>query len=576
MRKSALVILGASVALVAGMTSAQAATDKTPPGVPTAVAAYGHSSSTTKSALTLSWHKPTAKDLRGVSVYRNTTNTVSHSTRVATLSTASSYVDRAVKPGKLYWYFLRAFDKTGNASSYAMVPVRISRDSSERALAGVVTDSTLHRLNEINVNVQRGYGNTYYDSASTDTAGYYSFRDVPYTSKGVALCFDASGSGHAGTSPTGYLSECYSDKPYNAAKNANRLPLTAGQYRGVTTSLTSAGGLSGVVEQPGSSTAGVENVDVQVYDSEGDEFNDTSTDSNGHWSMDGVPAGTQYTVLLDASNATTDSNSAEGFVSQWVGPSRVAPNSYTPGAAVAPSSVTAYTVTAGQRKAVTTTHLVVGGSVSGTATGAQDAYVRVYDAAGHQLGNTAEVGSDSGNGDDYKISGVPAGDVTVCSGPYDGTTLPQCYDGTANGQPWDEDTNDFPSAAVGAVTVTANSETSGVDFTLQHAGSISGHVTGTEDAIVTVINSNGDVVDNEFVGENDGNNGNYESDNLVPGNYTVCAADESDASTGECWNGTTDTQVAWDGGDYPAGTEGSTHVDSGQATTGVDFAITLS
>ncbi|MFC6705026.1 beta strand repeat-containing protein [Flexivirga alba] len=168
-----------------------------------------------------------------------------------------------------------------------------------------------------------------------------------YTVAGLAtgtytICFSASDAS-GGSSTSGYLSQCYRGIAWDGSSappaGTSAVPVTAGSVKpGVDAALKSAAGISGTVTSGG---AGVGGVNVEVFNSAGNQVDSAATGTTGGFSVLGLPTGS-YTVCFDARYAT-GGGSAAGYLSQcyngiaWSDPSSDAP----------PSGTTAVSVTAG-------------------------------------------------------------------------------------------------------------------------------------------------------------------------------------------------------------------------------------
>lgn len=87
--------------------------DITPPAVPTGVAA----TALTDTSLRISWNANGEPDLVGYHVYRDSSATGSFTTRVAVVTSGTSFDDSGLTKGTSYYYKVRAYDTSDNLSS---------------------------------------------------------------------------------------------------------------------------------------------------------------------------------------------------------------------------------------------------------------------------------------------------------------------------------------------------------------------------------------------------------------------------------------------------------------------------
>lgn len=90
-----------------------AADDTTPPGVPTSLSATA-----IPGGISLSWSRPTAKDLAAVEVYADTTGSFATQYYVAE-TLGAGYVHAGIGGGRTLYYRVRSRDRTGNLSAYS-------------------------------------------------------------------------------------------------------------------------------------------------------------------------------------------------------------------------------------------------------------------------------------------------------------------------------------------------------------------------------------------------------------------------------------------------------------------------
>jgi hypothetical protein len=92
--------------------SATVGADASAPATPTGLTATAG----TGKAVALDWGDNTDDDLAGYKIYRNTTNNAGTATYIASVS-ASAFVDATVAVSTTYYYFISAYDRTGNESA---------------------------------------------------------------------------------------------------------------------------------------------------------------------------------------------------------------------------------------------------------------------------------------------------------------------------------------------------------------------------------------------------------------------------------------------------------------------------
>lgn len=86
--------------------------DTTPPGDISGVIATGGFRQ-----VSLSWINPIAADLDVIEIYRNNTNNLAGSTKIA-ITRSSTYIDTGLGINVLWYYWLRPLDRTGNAGNF--------------------------------------------------------------------------------------------------------------------------------------------------------------------------------------------------------------------------------------------------------------------------------------------------------------------------------------------------------------------------------------------------------------------------------------------------------------------------
>ncbi len=286
---------------------------------------------------------------------------------------------------------------------------------------------------------------------------------------------------------TGYFHEWYNDK--TDFDSADPVTVTdPGTTPGIDAVLEPSGSISGQVTD---GSAGIAGINVRVHGSTTGYLGDATTDSNGNYTVSGLPSG-NLKVQFYAS--------VSGYISEWY-------NDKADFGSADQVAVTAPNTTAGIDAV-----LEHGGSISGQVTdeiaGIAGITVQVYD----ENDDTIAIGSGStdSNGD-YTVTGLPSGDYKV---EFDTS-------GTGYSSQWYNDKADFASAD--PVTVTAPNPTAGIDAVLEYGGSISGQVTdgsaGIAGITVRVYDENDDSI-TIGSGSTD-SNGDYTVTGLPSGVYKV-------------------------------------------------------
>src|SRR5699024_8649084 len=113
---------------------------------------------------------------------------------------------------------------------------------------------------------------------------------------------------------TGYISQCYNNKPYSQnAAGGDSVTVTGGSATpDIDASVAVGGAVAGTVTSD-TADEGVADVEVEVYDLGGHRLGDGYTDDDGTYTVVGIPAGQMY-VCFDASFASGSSPS--GYFSE--------------------------------------------------------------------------------------------------------------------------------------------------------------------------------------------------------------------------------------------------------------------
>lgn len=307
------------------------------------------------------------------------------------------------------------------------------------SITGSITDSTGNPISNVAITaypLSEGAGSF---NGYTDDSGHYTLGGV--TAGQYALCFDTSRA--TGSSSTGYLPECYNNKPDEEDAD----PVTVGDSGAVTVDATldPGGAISGQVTD----TAGhpLEDVYVDVY-STSNLPTTVVTDQSGDYTAPGLGAGSA-TVCFDPRDVY--GSSTTGYVKQcWQG--RTGDYGGDP-----------VTVTIGQTVTGIDAELAYGAELTGTLTDSAgdaipDASIDVEGADGSYLGAYGYTDS-SGQ---YTVAGLPAVSVKVCFSAYYGGAngtgyVSQCWQNAA----------DLSTAT--PIPLTAGQVSSGIDATLLDA-----------------------------------------------------------------------------------------------------------
>ncbi|MBI4689279.1 MAG: carboxypeptidase regulatory-like domain-containing protein [Nitrospirae bacterium] len=251
------------------------------------------------------------------------------------------------------------------------------------------------------------------------------------------------------------------------------------------------GSISGRVTDSG--RTGIQNVWIVVDDSTG-YYNvissDTDTDSNGNYTVSGIPTGS-YKIWFGGSSV--------GYINEFYNDKTYSTADLVP--VTAPNTTTGIDAV-----------LALGGSISGRVTdsggtGIQNfSFVYVYDA--NDSIEWVSTASADLNGN-YIAKGIPTGSFKVWFLDGSGAYVGEYYN----------DKTDFITADT--VSVTAPDTTTGIDAELALAGFISGRVTdgtnGIQNVLVYVYDTNNNYISNTYTDTN----GNYTAGYIPTGNYKV-------------------------------------------------------
>ena len=327
----------------------------------------------------------------------------------------------------------------------------------------------------------------------------------------------------------GLVPEFYDD--ITSWDEADRVSVVAGQTTSdIDFSLGSGGSIFGTVYESDGITL-VSGADVSAEGQTGGWGHSRSA-ADGTYNIQGLPSG-DYVVRAEALDQSLAAQFYDGE-SDW-------------------GLATLVSVTVGEVVPLIDFQLDTGGSVSGT----------VYESDGTTAIANADIwanrtiggggwGRTSSDGT-YTILGLAAGDYRVEASAREQGFASEFYDGETN---WDSAT---------LVAVTSGSEASGVDFTLEAGGTISGtvyladgatpvaHADVWADTYVCCAGGNGTRTDSD---------GTYQIEGLGAGDYRVQARAPEQGLVGKFYDDTTDWSLATE-----------VTVASGQDTPDIDFAL---
>ena len=403
-------------------------------------------------------------------------------------------------------------------------------------IAGTVTDSTTSApLANVNVQIFNSSG-AFVTSGFTDGSGNY------LSDSGLL-----PGNHYVRTiNSLGYIDEVYNNNTCLACDptSGNAVFVTAGATTsGINFALAAGGRIAGTVTASATS-APITNLHVQIFNSSGRVVSDAFTDGSGNYiSLNGLTAGTYY---------ARTSNSA-GYIDEVY-------NNITC-LICNPTSGTPITVTTGATTSGINFALGAGGRISGTVTDGATAAplaninVDIFDATGQFVTS----GFTEGSGNYVTAGGLPSGTYYARTNNsagyvnklYNNITCVVCNvtSGTA-------------------ISVTAGATTSGISFSLNTGGRISGTVTDAATAApianvnVQIANSSGAIVTSGFTDTA----GQYLSAaGLTSGNYYVLTQN-SQGYINEVYN-----NIACLNCNPTSGTPVS--VTAGATTSGISFSL---
>ena len=349
------------------------------------------------------------------------------------------------------------------------------RSASAGAILGTVDDASSHPLDGVFVEIYSASGAA---AGATNTGSNGTYSVIGLATGTYDVCFSMSSYSQptGGSSTTGYLDQCYKNVVWNgdaSPSGATAVQVTAGSTTSnINAALAAAGAISGTVDDAGSHT--LDGVGVDVYSASGTLVGDTTTGSNGTYSVIGLTTGT-YDVCFSTSSygEPTGGSSTTGYLDQCY-------NNITWNGNSSPSGATAVQVTAGSSKNGVNAALAAAGAVAGTVDDASShpldgVGVEVYSTSGTAVGSAT-----TGSNGTYAVIGLVTGTYDVCFSvsvyepPTGGSSTTgygsQCY----NDVTWDGSASDISGAT--AAHVTAGATTASINAALPNGGVITGTV----------------------------------------------------------------------------------------------------
>ena len=400
----------------------------------------------------------------------------------------------------------RPSSTTGRASLASATPVpvtdgAITQNVNAKLVAasnitGKVTNTaaTPAPLANIEVDLYDSGGNLL-TSASTAADGTYTFAGV------YALAAGTYRVGFQDLSGT-YLAQFYNGKASLATATA--ITVGAGAtVANVNAKLTTGGVIKGKVTNSAATPVALANIEVDLYDSSGNQLNSTTTAADGSYSLGGLQTGTYRVGFQDSSG--------RAYVAQFF-------NGQATLAAATAVSVTAGTTTANVNAKLVAASNITGKVTNTAATPAPLANIEVdlYDSGGNLL-TSASTAADG----TYTFAGVyalAAGTYRVGFQDLSGTYLAQFYNGKAS------------LATATAITVGAGATVANVNAKLTTGGVIKGKVTNSAATPVALANIEVDLYDssgNQLNSTTTAADGSYSLGGLQTGTYRVGFQDSS-------------------------------------------------
>jgi len=342
-------------------------------------------------------------------------------------------------------------------------------------ISGRVTNTSGAGIDKIYVSA-RNASNVTVKSLYTDAAGYYSLPGLPTGS--YRIYFSPSSNYY-------YIGEWYDNK--TNSNDANAISITAGsQISGINAVLSSAGAIGGQVTN--SSSAGIYNVNVRVYNLSNSQVASASSNSSGNYTVPGIPPGT-YRVYFDTA-------SAGNYVSEWYHNGSI----FSAGLDVS-VNIDATTPVSEQ--------LDGGGIISGTVTNPTGGGIQNVNVSVRNSSNSTVKSVTTNAGGVYAAQGLPEGSYYIYFDTYNaGNYVSE----------WNLNRATFNTAD--PVTVTVGGTTT-CDAQLAVGGTISGTVTNGTTGIADVNVSVQDSSISYYQTFKTDASGNYAANRLPTGNFKI-------------------------------------------------------
>jgi protocatechuate 3,4-dioxygenase beta subunit len=343
-------------------------------------------------------------------------------------------------------------------------------------ISGRVTDANGNGIPNVSANVHNQNNEILSQHCHMDSLGNYTIYGVPAgTYKVDFSCYGLN-----------YIPEWYNDK--STFETADPVIVTVGQTTpDINAQLTEGGIISGVVT--GAAEIPLENIRIEARISANVIHSMTYTDSSGHYSLQGLPAGT-YKIYFY--------NNGQEYFNEWY-------NNKTTFETAEPLNITA-----GQTIPNIDAQLAQGGRISGTITDNSGNPIDLVGISIYDINNQSYASTNT-NSSGYYITGLlPAGNYKILFvPPYGGIYLSQWYNNKASFA----DANEIP--------VTDGQITPGVDVQLLTGGSVTGTVTDISGNPIQNVNVNLYLTSGSYKTAVTNAEGKYEIVGLTTGNYKV-------------------------------------------------------
>ena len=401
----------------------------------------------------------------GPGAYRSTTTDSNGDYAVSGLTTGSDIVEFSAAGYLTQYYDNRAAYNSADAVAVTTGQTTSSINASMQlgaTITGTVTDAGSGKPIAGEPVFAETAGGQVTATANTDASGHYQLIGLPTGSYDVGFgvygtgpnyvpqyyggqqCQNSPGSGTSAVQAE-YGGGSVSCTP--ASAGATAVAATAGQTTaGIDAAMNRGAQLTGTVTRADTGAA-VSSITVTAYDSSGDYLGETSTATNGTYTLDALPAGTYKVGFSDGRYPRT-------YLPQYYN----GKSSLAAGDAI--NLATAQSLTGIDAA------MQDGGQITGTVTDAatqqplSNVSVTAYDSSGNYVGY-ANVSS---NGT-YALTGLATGSYRVEFNSYVGGYLPDYYNGKGS------------LSTADPVAVIAGSATNGIDGALSRGGSISGTIT---------------------------------------------------------------------------------------------------